>query len=442
MKTYAALFLALLMLCAACTAFACGTYVLVRDSDTRLLFEDEVYGYHVDTLGYILCEIVARHGYHFDPEGRYDEHFSCLNYVELHDSGFPYKEAPADVTNEEIVAGLADIERQNIDLILRVMAEKISTNDCSGYWESWTCSESEEWNYFSDFDHGRSLDLPRNLIIPVYSGPGRHYLRGDNGCASVNTNKVVFGYGFDGDWLMIAYFEDSEIGQVRVGYIHQDDFGRDLNPAACRAADAPDDDLPKQECRDHELILGQLEFGSEKLVLPVGVTLTDDPMNTGKPLARLSAGETVTVLFTYPPERTKDDFENEDDYEDYKELYEYVFDGVPLIYVEHGGETPVRGFITSQLMTRWPELYVISGSNPPKFGAISDSALHEWTYGDPVKAEQFVAENLAKAEQLLADHLAAEPPAEDTAAHALWEAVSASYDTFIRRIRYIIENGK
>ena len=62
--------------------------------------------------------------------------------------------------------------------------------------------------------------------------------------------------------------------------------------------------------------------------------------------------------------------------------------------------------------------------------------------GFPGKVPSETRRMRLKAEQLLADHLAAEPSAEDTAAHALWEAVSASYDTFIRRIRYIIENGK
>lgn len=346
MKNSVALFLALLMLCAACTASACGTFVLIPDSDTRLLTEAEVSGYCYDTLGYVEGEILARHGWHFDPESRYIDHFENINYLEPHDSGFPYREAPADVTNEAILAGLSDIERQNLELVQRVIAEKIQYNDRSGFYESWCCEESTEWyNRFCDHEGVDYLNLPRNLSIPVYSGPGRHYLRAEGGAAALNSNQEIFAYGFDGEWLLVVYQADPLSWQNRYGYIHRDDHGRDLLPAICRPGERDEDD--NAFCSDHAVLLGQLDFTAEPLTLPVNVTLTDDPVNSEAPLARLDAGETVTVLYTFPPERTREDFESDRDYEDYLFLCDEVYCEGPLYYVETTGEMPVRGFIPS-----------------------------------------------------------------------------------------------
>lgn len=345
MKKSVALLLALLMLCASCAAYACGTEIVIHDSDTRLLPEEEVGGYCSDTLGYIEAEILARHGWHFDPDSRYADHFDSLNYIEAHDSGFPYEEAPAEVTNESILAGLSDIERQNLDLVQRVMAEKIKYNDFSGYYESWCCEEASEWqNYFRAIEPSELLDLPRNLAIPVYSGPGKHYLRADGGSAALNSTQDVYAFGFDGEWLMIVYQANPLNDQNRFGYIHRDDYVRDLFPAVCRPGELNEDGDPY--CDVHDTLLTQLPFRAEPLTLPVNVTLTDDPVRSDAPIARVNAGETVTVLYTYPPERTREDFEDEKDYRDYLDLCNETYCNGPVYYVETSGETPVRGFIS------------------------------------------------------------------------------------------------
>lgn len=331
MKRYAALTLAAMMMCIAAIATACGTYILIPDSDTRLLFEDEVRGYHEETLGFVLNEILARHGYHFDPAGEYYDHFMNLSYLYPHDSGFPYREASEDVSNEMIVAGLSEIECQNIELIRRIQTEKRNANDCSGFLADWSCSEPIEALEVDPVGYNwQSVDLPLNLRIPVYSGPGEQYLRGDNGYASVNTNKLIYAFGFDGEWLMISYFADPETRQTRVGYIHKDMFARELNPAICEPREVEDDE--DALCSQHHLRIDQLELERKSITLPVGVTVTDDPTGIKTPLAYLEAGETVTLLRKFPLD--------EEMFEDDEQWY----------YIEYEGQVSVRGFIPVELL--------------------------------------------------------------------------------------------
>ena len=43
---------------------------LIPDSDTRKLTESELWAWDYESLGYILNEIFARHGYNFIPGGK------------------------------------------------------------------------------------------------------------------------------------------------------------------------------------------------------------------------------------------------------------------------------------------------------------------------------------------------------------------------------------
>lgn len=434
MKKYAILILALLMLCASCAASACGTFILIHDSDTRLLFEEEVHSYSIDTLGYVLCEIVARHGYHFEPDGKYAEHFSGIGYLDPCDSGFPYEEAPDEVSNEEIIANLSDIERRNIDLILRVMTEKIESNDISGYYESWLCEEGEYfWNVFREIDEGDIVHFPRGLNLPVYSGPGEHYLRMDGGLASVNTGKTIYGYGFDGDWLLIAYYDDQMANKTRVGYVHEDTFKRDLNPAECRPGELDEYDNPF--CDTHVFFFDQLEFGNETLTLPAGVTLTDDPLGMRTPLVRLSAGDTVTVLFTYPPKLTSDDFDEETTFfSDYERKLDEVFCDHQWLYVETHDPTPARGFISCDTLYLEPDY-------EPRVFKVFEECYYP-SDDDVFIEEEFNAQSLANAEKLYAELLGAEPPTENETEHELWEAVCQSSEMYIQRVIHEIESGE
>ena len=59
-----------------------GRKYIIPDSDTRLLSEAELWEWDYESLGYILNEIFARHGYNFIPGEKYDTYFSRLSWYE------------------------------------------------------------------------------------------------------------------------------------------------------------------------------------------------------------------------------------------------------------------------------------------------------------------------------------------------------------------------
>ena len=333
MKKYIAIALCCLSIFTCACASACGTYVLIYDSDDRLLFEEEVRGYDYDTLGYVLNEIVARHGYHFDPDGEYSYHFQNIDYIYAHDTGFPYEEAPQDVSNEEIIAGLSDIEHKNIRLIKKVRAEKREAGDKSGIHADWCCSEYPSELYFSAMGETEIIDLPVNLKIPVYSGPGEEYLRGAKGRAMVSTNERIKAHGFDGEWLMITYLVNPETKQTRVGYIHKDEFRRELNCADCREAAAAN--TGRHIACNSSFFENSISFLNTPKTLSADAVLTDDPTGARTPLMNLKAGEEVTLLLTFPEDQ------------------QVNAEGIPggWVYVEvNSHKTPARGFVPADVL--------------------------------------------------------------------------------------------
>ena len=132
----------------------------------------------------------------------------------------------------------------------------------------------------------------------------------------VSTNDDIEAYGFDGDWLMIAYRVNSEAQQTRIGYIHKDDFRREL--------------LHYDRDENYEwysIPFTQLSFSQIQMSLAENSVLTDDPEGVYTPLATLKAGETVTLLMDIPPNGWASD------------------DAVHWAYVEYSGEKPMRGFL-------------------------------------------------------------------------------------------------
>lgn len=324
MKKYIAMTLCCLMIFAVSAASACGSYVLIYDSDTRLLSEREVRGYHYETLGIVLHEILARHGYHFDEDGRYYDHFMSIDYIDPHDTGFPYEEAPEDISNEEIIAGLSRTEFKNIALIKKIREEKRNTGDESGFYADWGCYETPDELHFTTVGNAGGFLFPLNLLIPVYSGPGTNFLRGANGKAMVSTNEEIDVYGYEGDWMMIAYLVNSDPKQTRVGYIHKNEFGR---PFGCQACTEYKQENPYSCNYCSNSYIKPLTFAYTPAVLTADSVLTDDPTGIQSPLAQIKAGDTVTVLMpTEEPEEGSDWNE--------------------WAYVEYtGGRQPMRGFI-------------------------------------------------------------------------------------------------
>ena len=86
---------------------------LIPDSNTRYLTETELWEWDYESLGYILNEIFARHGYNFIPGEKYDYYFRCM----------PWYTPNADSNNQRACySQLSDIEWYNEGLVKDVRA--------------------------------------------------------------------------------------------------------------------------------------------------------------------------------------------------------------------------------------------------------------------------------------------------------------------------------
>ena len=65
--------------------------------------------------------------------------------------------------------------------------------------------------------NAQEIRFPGGNKYPVYSGPGKDYLRGARGKASVSTNDWIEVFGREDGWILIQYEIDSS--QCRIGYI-------------------------------------------------------------------------------------------------------------------------------------------------------------------------------------------------------------------------------
>ena len=134
MKKYIVLLLCCLLILLSASALACGPRTLIPDSSTRLLTERELKSYSYDGLGYAFNEILARHGYHFDPDGKYYQHFMDIYEYNPRTDMYEciYNEAPDSISNDEIYASLSRTEQKNIRLIKDVRAQKKARGEYTG----------------------------------------------------------------------------------------------------------------------------------------------------------------------------------------------------------------------------------------------------------------------------------------------------------------------
>ncbi|MDR0896965.1 MAG: hypothetical protein LBN04_03825 [Oscillospiraceae bacterium] len=128
---------------------------------------------------------------------------------------------------------------------------------------------------------------------PVYSGPGEHFLRSDNGQAAVRAEDVLAVRGLDGDWALIEYAASD--GASRWGYIPKE------------ALLHPDDIAP-------------LSFLPVEGVAAQDRLLLDDPYHSKHALRELAEGTPITLLCIFD--------------------HEWVY-----VAVDDGLTAPARGFI-------------------------------------------------------------------------------------------------
>ena len=243
-----------------CGAFAELAY-LIPDSDTRQLTEAELWEWDYESLGYILNEIFARHGYNFIPGEKYDYYFSCM----------PWYTPNADPDNQRACySQLSAVEWYNERLVKDVRAVMRET-------KNYNTSGKSVWDYFSTgFDTLQGFEyvaLKAGQKLAVYSAPSTQSLRGANGKASVSTNGNVWAAGWESGWLLVMYETNS--GSVRVGYVNGADISGNVPVSTMLFYDY----TPAQVTRR--------------------CTLTDDPARTNSAIVTLQEGATVTYLTSY-----------------------------------------------------------------------------------------------------------------------------------------------
>lgn len=234
---------------------------LIPDSNTRQLTEGELWEWDYESLGYILNEIFARHGYNFIPGEKYDYYFRCM----------PWYTPNADSDNQRACySQLTSVEWYNEHLVKKVRADMraMGTKNSGG---------KSVWDFFSaGFDTLQGftyVQLKANQKLAVYSAPSAASWRGANGKALVSTNGNVMAAGWESGWLLVMYETNS--GSVRVGYVNASDIKGGV-PLDTR-----------------------LSFDYLPGVVNRACDLTDDPARCYAPMARLSAGAQVTYLTTF-----------------------------------------------------------------------------------------------------------------------------------------------
>lgn len=244
---------------------------LIPDSDTRKLTEAELWEWDYESLGYILNEIFARHGYVFEAGGKYEYYFKSL----------PWYTPNMDSNNDRACyPQLKDTEWYNVDLVKAVRADMRAMNTQNKGKKSVWDLYSTGFDVLQGFAY---LTFSAQQTLPVYSAPDAASWRGADGKAAVSTNGAVYAAGFEGDWLLVMY--ETNNGGVRVGYTNRQAItGTVQGDAWVRG----------------------LSFAYLDAELLGGCVLTDDPATQSTALCMLPAGTRVTYLSTFYNNRVWD----------------------------------------------------------------------------------------------------------------------------------------
>lgn len=261
---------------------------LIPDSDSRRLTEAELWEWDRESLSFIFNEIFARHGYVFNPGGKYDLWFSAM----------PWYQPNASSDNQKYVYPyVSALEWDNYHLIKDVIAQmdawgfKAHDNSLKCYRDYTPPQGGWTLTGFS------FLNLKANQKLAVYSAPSAASWRGANGKAMVSTNGAVWAAGWEQGWLLVYY--ETNNNSIRVGYV--------------------DGSALKDSVSLHKY----LSFDYAAATVTKACALTDDPMKARITMANLNAGASVTYLSTFVNQ--------------YGEVWDYVQTWV--------GSQQARGFI-------------------------------------------------------------------------------------------------
>lgn len=237
-----------------------GRQYIIPDSDTRELTLDELWSWDYESLGFIMNEIFARHGYNFIVGQKYYNYFMDRPWY-----------TPNANSNNTVACypKLNTVEWNNEQLVKLVRADMRAME-----------TTNPDGMHYLDYIEG-SFDTLTGFTLgsfkagqkfAVYSAPSVYAYRGSNGKAAVSTNGAVYVAGWDMDWLMIMYMTNN--GSVRVGYVE------------------------RSEIKDR-ITAPTLSFAYGTATLNRDVSLTDDPAASQSSIAMLKKGMEVTYLGSY-----------------------------------------------------------------------------------------------------------------------------------------------
>jgi len=257
MKKLTALVLIVLCTVLATCALADRMYVL-PDSSIRKLSRAEVEEWDYESLGYAFNEIMARHGYNFNPGQHYDYYFKTM----------PWYEPNANPDKQIVYDALSDVEWYNYNLIKDVRSYKKYADWGLSIWDNFSTGIQKLAPQGFDY-----VELKSNQVLYVYSAPDKSSWRGANGKAEVSTNGAIYAAGWESGWLLLMY--ETNNGSVRVGYV-------DSN-----------------QIKGNVPVNKYLDYAYEPAVVTDRCVLTDDPARTNTSITTLKAGTEVTYLTCY-----------------------------------------------------------------------------------------------------------------------------------------------
>lgn len=237
---------------------------LIAHSDSRKLTEKELWDWDYESLGYILNEIFARHGYDFIPGGQYDVYFRSLPW---------YTPNNSNDNNKTCYNRLNEIEWYNQELVKQVRQKMRDTKNYNTKGKSVWSNYSRGFDVLQGFGY---VEFKTNQSLPVFSAPSASSWRGANGKASVSTNGAVYAGGSEKGWLMVMY--ETNNGGVRVGYIEKSRVTGKITG---------------------DMYYANVSFNYLPSIITENCTLTDDPARQTTQICSLRAGTQVTWLNTY-----------------------------------------------------------------------------------------------------------------------------------------------
>ena len=259
--------LALVLVMLPLTALADRAY-LIDDSDSRRITEAELWLWDRESLSFMFNEIFARHGFTFEPGGKFYNWFNNQPW---------YKET-TKVSRQEAYNKTTNLEWDNYHTIKKVIAEMEAVGhpyrkSGNSKLMSWTDFQPAGNCSLSGFE---PVTIKGGQKLEVYSAPTTNSWRGANGKASVSTNGSVWAAGWEGNWLQVFYEVNN--GGLRVGYVKY--TGK------------------VKRVEDNTNLTEALFFSRAQAEITANCTLTDDPLKNQTAITTLPAGRTVTYLST------------------------------------------------------------------------------------------------------------------------------------------------